>query len=145
MRIPPSPFSLPPPPSLTHQHTTGRNTTRPHPEADLSPNATITSADIDASRTTHRSFRKRRSRYRHTLAHGKIDAASASSSELLRAPTSSSAGTGDDELDGVSVVMMPDGRISGEKSLEEARASFAADRGEPVEGKRGLFKRMLGQ
>ena len=119
----------------------GRNTTLPHPDADLSPNASISSEDVDPSRTTRRSLRARRSRYRHILAHGKIT----SSSESLHVTTTSSMGGDDDTLAEMRVLMTPDGRISKDLSIEEARASFAADRGAEEGKKRGLIKRILGQ
>lgn len=50
-----------------------RNTTLPHPDADLSPNACLTQEDIDPDRAlarTRRSFLKKK--HRRTLQHGKI-------------------------------------------------------------------------
>jgi hypothetical protein len=51
-----------------------RNTTLPHPDADLSPNACISEADINPEKAlsrARRSFLKNR-KHRHTLQHGKI-------------------------------------------------------------------------
>ena len=43
-------------------------------------------------------------------------------------------------------VIMPDGRVSNDMSLEEAIASFAAERGDEEESrKRGIIKRILRQ
>ncbi|MBE3048502.1 hypothetical protein IMZ48_39575 [Candidatus Bathyarchaeota archaeon] len=145
MRIPPPPSPLSS--KLRHTNTRpGRNTTLPHPDADLSPNASISAEDVDPSRTNHRSFLSiRNRRYRHTLAHGKISDSTPFSESLQRATTSASNGTGaDEELSEMHVVMTPDGRISKDMSFEEARASFAAER-EEVETKKGLIKRFMGK
>ncbi|KAF7563033.1 hypothetical protein G7046_g1081 [Stylonectria norvegica] len=51
-----------------------RNTTLPHPDADLSPNACLCEEDINPDRCltrTHRSFLRKHS-HRHVLQHGKI-------------------------------------------------------------------------
>lgn len=58
---------------LTLDGAIDRNTTLPHPDADLSPNACISEADINPDKAlsqTRRSFLKKR--HRHTLQHGKI-------------------------------------------------------------------------
>lgn len=50
-----------------------RNTTLPHPDADLSPGACISQDDINPDRVFSRSRRSfLRKKHRHTLQHGKI-------------------------------------------------------------------------
>lgn len=123
--------------------TADRNTTLHHPDADISPNASISAEDVDASRTVRRSLRSRKRRHRHTISHGKI---SADSSESLHPTTTvSTGGLDDDALAPMQCVMMPDGRVSNDMSLEEAIASFMSDRGSDEElKKKGLFKRIMG-
>lgn len=94
---------------------------------------------MDPTRATRRSLRARKSRYRHTLAHGKIKPGE--SAESLDAVASASGG--DEELEEVHVLMTPDGRISKDLSIEEARASFGIKEDEGR--KRGLIKRILRQ
>lgn len=93
---------------------------------------------MDPARATRRSLRARKSRYRHTLAHGKIKPGE--SAESLDVAGSV---VGDEELEEVHVLMTPDGRISKDLSIEEARASFGIK--EEEGRKRGLIKRILGQ
>ncbi|KAF5674346.1 hypothetical protein FHETE_2981 [Fusarium heterosporum] len=49
-----------------------RNTTLPHPDADLSPNACITQEDIDPDRALMRTRRSFLRKKRRTLNHGRI-------------------------------------------------------------------------
>lgn len=112
-------------------------TTLPHPDADTSPNASISASDVDPHRATRRSIRARK-RYRHTLAHGKIRPEESAES-LDDAATLG----GEEELEEVQVLMTPDGRISKDLSVEEARASFGFKDDEGR--KRGLIKRILRQ
>lgn len=49
-----------------------RNTTLPHPDADLSPNATISQDDISAERNIRRTRRSFLQKHRRTVSHGFI-------------------------------------------------------------------------
>ncbi|KAL6921689.1 hypothetical protein ACHAPO_007014 [Fusarium lateritium] len=53
-----------------------RNTTLPHPDADLSPNACLTQEDIDPDRALMRTRRSFLRKKRRTLNHGRITPAS---------------------------------------------------------------------
>lgn len=132
-----------------------RNTTRPHPEANLSPDATLSADDIDPARSLHRSRRSilRRSKHKGSLKYGKLAAeplqrpSTSSSSPSLGAtsagdPRESAEVATPDALDEVKVVMLPDGEISsgGMLSFDEERR--AAE--EEHKKKRNVFKKILG-
>ena len=48
------------------------NTTLPHPDADLSPNACISADDVPANRVLHRSRRSFLAKHKRTLSYGKV-------------------------------------------------------------------------
>lgn len=50
----------------------GRNTTLPHPDADTSPNASISQDDISISRVESRQRRSFRAKHKRTISHGLI-------------------------------------------------------------------------
>ena len=49
-----------------------RNTTLPHPDADLSPDASISADDINVNKVLHRSRRSFLAKNRRTISYGKI-------------------------------------------------------------------------
>lgn len=49
-----------------------RNTTLPHPDADLSPNASISADDVSVNKALHRSRRSFLAKNRRTISYGKI-------------------------------------------------------------------------
>lgn len=120
-----------------------RNTTLPHPEANLSPDASLEADDIDPSRTlnrTRRSFLAKKNKYRKTtLAHGKIVPAPYADSALSHeSDAEASAG-----LEEMRVVMLPDGRISKDGDL--SFDSIEHDDSDSHKKKKPLLKRILGQ
>ncbi|PKS07557.1 hypothetical protein jhhlp_006161 [Lomentospora prolificans] len=119
-----------------------RNTTLPHPEANLSPDATLEADDIDPSKALRRSRRSflAKNKYRKTLAHGKISPASYADSALSHESDADLMSAGLEEM---RVVMLPDGRISkdGDLSLE----SMEHDDSESHKKKKPLIKRIFGQ
>ncbi|SPN97310.1 uncharacterized protein DNG_00824 [Cephalotrichum gorgonifer] len=125
MQVPPSPTST------TSSAKIRRDTGFPdmffgtnlhHPDADTSPNASISAEDVNPAQAPRRRFTKL-IRSRNSLAHGKIG----SSSESLAVTSSSGIDPDALTLELVSVVMTPDGRISRELNVDDARASFEAE------------------
>jgi len=51
---------------------TDRNTTLPHPDADLSPNACISADDVSVNKVLHRSRRSFLAKHKRTISYGKI-------------------------------------------------------------------------
>ncbi|CAI4215113.1 unnamed protein product [Parascedosporium putredinis] len=117
-----------------------RNTTLPHPEANLSPDATLEAGDIDASRTLHRtkrSFLAKKQKHRNALAYGKIVPTAYDDHALSHDSDLDTTGG----LEEMHVVMLPDGRISkdGNLSLE----SIEHDDTESQKKKRSFLKRLF--
>ncbi|KAJ4145183.1 hypothetical protein LMH87_004039 [Akanthomyces muscarius] len=71
-----------------------RNTTRPHPDADLSPNACIGQDDVHADlvmKRSHRSFLHRSKKHKKTINHGVLSSQlSANPSAISLEPTTTS-------------------------------------------------------
>ncbi|OAQ97953.1 hypothetical protein LLEC1_05238 [Akanthomyces lecanii] len=71
-----------------------RNTTLPHPDADLSPNACIGQDDVHADlvlRRSHRSFLHRSKKHKKAISHGVVTSQlSANPSAISLAPTTTS-------------------------------------------------------
>ncbi|KEZ38657.1 hypothetical protein SAPIO_CDS10669 [Scedosporium apiospermum] len=124
-----------------------RNTTLPHPEANLSPDATLEASDIDPSRAltrTRRSFLAKKSKYRHTLSHGKI-APTTSTDSGLSHDSDPDAGGSSHYLEEIHVVMLPDGRISKDGEFSRESIESAMDGTESQKKKKPFLKRVFGQ
>lgn len=69
--MPPTPLPTPPLSSYS-QVSPERNTTLPHPDADLSPNASISADDIAIARVLSRQRRSFLAKHKRTVSHGMI-------------------------------------------------------------------------
>ncbi|TDZ26246.1 hypothetical protein C8034_v010727 [Colletotrichum sidae] len=86
-----------------------RNTTLPHPDADLSPNAVISQDDLNSNRAMARTRRSFLQKHRRTISHGVITPQMAA---MYSQATDSTAALDHDAPFGASQSSLPTGRIS---------------------------------